>query len=197
MYSHTHAGSHGQLSSPYWGSLLGHNLWLNERGKLVSPRPFTAAATPLHNTCGSCLGTACQFSQDMRHASREGAWGGGMAALPLYFIFGQKLRPTWLRQFDTSLSHFFFKASSPLTSRSGSATALVPIIISFCALYSHIINRHKGPQCNSSRELKNSYLLYSGTCLVPVSLGPGLTVSAQISKLYCIPPRTSKLYIKV
>ena len=130
-------------------------------------------------------------------AMHPGKGPGGGAALPLYFIFGQKLRPTWLRQFDTSLSHFFFKASSPLTSRSGSAIALVPIIISFCALYSHIINRHKGPQCNSSRELKNSYLLYSGTCLVPVSLGPGLTVSAQISKLYCIPPRTSKLYIKV
>ena len=40
--------------------------------------------------------------------------GPGGAALPLYFIFGQKLRPTWLRQFDTSLSHFFFQSVSPL-----------------------------------------------------------------------------------
>ena len=41
------------------------------------------------------------------------------------------------------------------------------------------------------------YLPYTGTCLVLVAFGPGLIVSAQILTLYCIPPRTSKLYLKV
>ena len=85
---------------------------------------------------------------------------------------------------------------APLTSSSESATELVPIII-FVAHGIHTSAKHKGPQCSSSRELKNRYLLYSGTWWVTVSLGPGLTVSAQISTLYCIPPKTSKLYLKV
>ena len=45
--------------------------------------------------------------------------------------FGRKPRPTWLRQTDTSLWQFFFYSPHPsppsLTSRSGSATAVIPL----------------------------------------------------------------------
>ena len=45
--------------------------------------------------------------------------------------FGRKPRPTWLRQTDTSLWQFFLNSpplpSPPVTSRSGSATAVIPL----------------------------------------------------------------------
>ena len=65
------------------------------------------------------------------------------------------------------------------------------------SVYTHHL--FKGPlkQQHWEQETESRYLLYSGTCLAPVSLGPGLTVSAQISTLYCIPPKTSKLWLKV
>ena len=65
------------------------------------------------------------------------------------------------------------------------------------SLYTHHL--FKGPliQQHWEQETESRYLLYSGTCLAPVSLGPGLTVSAQISTLYCVPPKTSKLWLKV
>ena len=73
--------------------------------------------------------------------------GGGQAPL----IFGQKPRPTWLRQFNTWLWQFCFSKrpqpppppspAHPLTSRSGSATALVPTII-FLAHVIHTTSTH-------------------------------------------------------
>ena len=47
---HPVSGSHGQLFCPYWGSSSWHNHQVNEWGKLVSQRPFTAGATPLSAT---------------------------------------------------------------------------------------------------------------------------------------------------
>ena len=44
--------------------------------------------------------------------------------------FGRKPRPTWLRQTDTSLWQFFLNSPRPpppVTSRSGSATAVMPL----------------------------------------------------------------------
>ena len=44
--------------------------------------------------------------------------------------FGRKPRPTWLRQTDTSLWQSFLNTphpAPPLTSRSGSATAVIPL----------------------------------------------------------------------
>ena len=116
-----------------------------------------------------------------------------------YFKMGLRIFPFFSFLF-ASYSTFLSKRSISL-SFLGLAAQRCSFSVLIISLTNSVYTHHlfKGPpiQQHWEQETESRYLLYSGTCLAPVSLGPGLTVCAQISTLYCVPPKTSKLWLKV
>ena len=82
----TRAVAHEQLFRPYWGSSAWHS-----RRSVTGQKPYIKEWRVLylpapHNTCGSCwLGTARQFSHDMRR--QGGSWDWCMCAPYFNLLF--------------------------------------------------------------------------------------------------------------
>ena len=74
---HAGSGSHGQLFRPYWGSSAWHSRRSvsGENPCIKDPFLLRREVPAPHNTCGSCwLGTAPQFSHDVRGEGGSWAW---------------------------------------------------------------------------------------------------------------------------
>ena len=73
---HAGSGSHGQLFRPHWGSSAWHSCRPVTGENPRTKDPFLPRRVPApHNICGSCwLGTARQFSHDMRGEGGSSVW---------------------------------------------------------------------------------------------------------------------------
>ena len=117
-----------------------------------------------------------------------------------YFKMGLGIFPFFCFLFAGVIGLFKQKEYLSFISRTCSSE-LYSFSVLIISLTNSVYTHHlfKGPliQQHWEQETESRYLLYSGTCIVPVSVGPGLIVSAQISTLYWTPPKTSRLWLKV